>query len=599
MRTWIGRVGKTAGALLLVAVAVSGSREASPRPGPTPAAPVPDLGIVWQADIPETSGYAPAGDTVVAVAAFSVTGIDRTTGLRRWRFQPPSGFAIVSWEVSDGAVVVAMDNSSGPTSDIGSNYRWEITGLEATTGRRLWDNTRALVQLLPSTEYSLRTSYPERLASGAGVIVVPWYEFPSNAHLGLAGVAARTGELAWVQKFGRLSIGGFSACDTIAGSDSIDFAKPLVAAGNQIAAVVAQCAEGEAVIGFDPRGGSARWATPLHGDKPDRLIIDRDTILVGQSRHGTILDLGGRVLFGGDLPPKQRMMAVIDDIAVVAGTDGSSDPLVAVDLRGGRTLWSLARPSSDSAWSPRRSTYRGLTVVNGTILGYRSAAGGWTSGPSLPVVFPTEPGPNLLPAVIDRIDPLTGAVQSTALPVVEGWQIAADKLLFLLSGRRLYALRLTPDGSPFGDNAPAAPDRWPDACALLTPGQIQNLWPGRRLTLGKQSGSVLDRPIPKPVQCHITDPQGQLVAIVAVKWVAGDQHGAEALAASARSSIWYQTPEPPMLPAAGTWAFGDAATLVTLRAGPVIAELLSQDVLVPAVEIARLAAENLRSLGYQ
>ncbi|WP_158853550.1 outer membrane protein assembly factor BamB family protein [Saccharothrix deserti] len=608
MRARVVRPAKMGGALLLVAAAVSGSPSAGPRPQSAalppssapastsaPVRPSPNTGVVWQTEV-AASGYALVGDTVVAAWHGGVTGIEAHTGSARWRYQPPSGFDIVSWEATGGVVALAMDTSA---ADPGADFSWETVGLEAATGQPLWDQTR--VELLPPPDHFEPGGPPDRLASGGGMIVVPWYSVGDDSHLGLAGVDARTGALDWTQPFDELVIGGVGQCDITAGRDIISPSRPLVAANDQIAAVVAQCAQGQVVIGFDPRTGRARWATPLRGGQPKRLIVDEDAILVGQLGPGTILDADGRVVFEGDLPSDLPVMAVAGDIAVISGQDGANDPLIAVDLRSGQTLWSRPRPSADHPMNTlRRNAYQGLTAVDNAILGYRSAAGGGPPDKGM------EPDQNLLPVVVDRIDPSTGAVQPTPIPVTgEGtWVMAVGDLLLLESGRGLAAIRLTPGGSLPSGNAPASPDRWPDACALVTADRVQALWPGRQPTPVGESGSVLGSPIPNPFRCQFTDLDGSVVVAVTIGWVAGDPRSAETLATSARSLsagviLWSQSPEEPLLPAVGTWAFGEPATHVTLRAGPAIAHVRSWDIAVPAVEIARLVTERLHALGYR
>jgi putative pyrroloquinoline-quinone binding quinoprotein len=354
------------------------------------------------------------------------------------------------------------------------------------------------------------------------------------------------------------------------------------------------------VISFDLRTGEPRWVTPLPGDQPLRLIIDRDTILVGQAGRGTVIDSGGRVVFEGQLPPELLVMAVVGDVMVISGQDGTNDPLVAIDLRSGQKLWSHSRPTPDLRGGTRPNVYQGLTAVDGAVLGYRSAAGS-SQTPN------GDLDEDLLPAVVDRIDPLTGTIQPVAIPATDGgsWIMAVGDLLVVPVGYGLVAIRLTSDGYPPTDTSPAAPDQWPDACALMSTEEIQSLWPGVDLTPVKEFATVLGRPIREPIQCHFTDRYGSVFFTVSIRWVASDPRTAETIAISAHTAsagtLWSDLPAEPLLPTVGTWAFGDAATHVTLRAGPVIATIRVSDdaVTVPAAEIARLVATRLHAQGYR
>jgi hypothetical protein len=336
----------------------------------------------------------------------------------------------------------------------------------------------------------------------------------------------------------------------------------------------------------------------LPGDEPLRLIIDRDTILVGQAGRGTVIDSGGRVVFEGQIPPELLVMAVVDDVMVISGQDGTNDPLVAIDLRSGLKLWSHSRPGPDLLDTQRPNTYQGLTAVDGAILGYRSTAG----GPHTPEYDIDE---DFLPAVVDRIDLLTGTVEPVAIPVADGGDgiTAVGDLLVLEAGNGLVAIRLTSDGSPPTGNSPASPDHWPDACALMSTEEIQSLWPGVDLAPVEKFATVLDRPIPKPTQCHFTDRYDEVFATVSIRWVASDPRSAETVAISAHAApagtLGSDLSAEPLLPTVGTWAFGDAATHVTLRAGPVIATIRTENVTVPAAEIARLVAARLHAQGYR
>ncbi|WNV84979.1 PQQ-binding-like beta-propeller repeat protein [Umezawaea sp. Da 62-37] len=579
---------KAVGVLMLVAAAIPGSVTAGSQ---SPAAPEASIeGVAWRVDV-AAHGYAVEGGTVVATGSHGATGIDVRSGATRWRYEAPSGSAIASWAVTGGAVTLAMDDAPEDIT-AGSYTRWQVVGLDATTGQRLWGPMRQREELLPPIDYVLHGSSPEQIVAGGGMVIVPGYP-------GVKGVDARTGGLAWAQPLDDVA-GGL--CDVLGGGDFPGTIRPLVAASGGIVAVAAGCRDGQVVIGVDLRTGDVRWTTSLPGDAPDRLLVD-GAILVGQGTRSTILDVDGRVRHEGVLPPRERVMAVVGDYAVVVGTDGASDPLVAVDLRDGRTPWSASRPSTESALALRRGTYRGLTAVDGAVLGYRLEAGGRVSGRQSMGI----PDENLLPAAIDRIDPATGAVRSVAVPVVgaTSWITAVNGLLLLASVRGLTALRLGAGDLPSTAAAPAPPDRWPDACALVSAEQLAALRPNTNPTLDKQYAEVLGLAIPTPVQCHYTDPNGEAFLVVVIRWVADDPRGAEVLATaahrlSAGMNLWEENPEDPMLPAVGVWAFGDATDSVTLRAGTVIAEVRSWDfTTVPAVEVARLVGEKLTAMGYR
>ena len=588
LRTATARPRRPCGSLLamvgLLVVAVTGCTAPAPA-RPTPQATLgPD--IAWRTDV-AANAHTLVGDTIVATWQRGVTGIKAGTGETRWHYQPPQGFSIIGWGATSGVVALVMDDwtPTNPTAE----GRSSTIGLETASGRQILDEPPT--DLHPLSEY-VEHGQLERFVSGKGVFVIPWFDAP---RMGMAGVDAHTGALSWTTVFD--GVAGVDECDVIDGSDSLLSDRPLAAVDDQLAAVAVLCAQGQFVIGFDPRSGRSRWATPLGGAEPERLIIDDDVILVAQTGPDTIIDSRGQVLFEGELPPERLVMAVSGDVMVVSGQDGATDSLVAIDLRNGRTLWSHARPGPDLRDTGRPNTYLDMTSAGPAVLGSRSTA----VDPQ-----PPEIDVNPLPAVVDRIDPLTGTVQPVVVPVAAGagWITAVGELLVLHDGRGLVAVRLSPDGSPSKAYSPAPLDRWPDTCALLTAEQLRILWPGVDVTPVGQSGTVLGSLLRNPVRCDVTDRYGDVFATVSLRWVANDPQGAEGIATSAHAvsagtNPYSDHPVAPLLPEVGTWAFGDPATAVTLRAGPVIATVRAWDVTVPAVEIARLVTDRLHIQGYR
>jgi outer membrane protein assembly factor BamB len=587
--------------LLLTAVALTGTAHPATTARPGAAAPS-DLGIAWRADLPANGDFLATDDVVVAAGPHAVVGIDGRTGQQRWQYAPPAGFTIQNWRLTAGVVVLASDTVSNPV-ERPTDLRWQTTGLDAATGRRLWTDADR-PELQPTGLYVLQPAAPQDVAASGDTVLTPRFDDATDAPVGIVALAARTGEVSWDQSLDGWTAPGFSGCALAVGGDFIGTEAPLLAAGDRVVVFVARCQQGTALVGLDPHTGATRWVVPLSGDPVDRLLTDGDAILVGQGRRGTIVDPDGQVRFQGDIPPGERRLAVVGDVAVIAGTDGTSDPITGVDLRTGRTLWTHPRPSAESPQDLRAGTYRELATVDGAVLGYRFNAGGRTSGPEIAV-----PGDHLLAAAVDRIDPATGATTPTALPVTGDGRIAATRLLLVSSGVRLLALRLAPDGTPPTDHAPAPPDRWPDACAALTSDQLRALWPNSTPTVQKQYASVLDRPLPAPVHCDYGDPAGGMV--VAIRWVAANPRSAGLLVADARhafhaatalgSSLWDAPPPPPPLPGpwSAAWSPDQPATWVVVQIGPVVAEIRSWDPTVPAVGVARLITTTLHDRGYR
>jgi hypothetical protein len=573
---------------LAVAIAVTGCTSTVT---PSPAVPTqrPELGpgVVWQTEAAANS-HVLVGDTIVAVWQNGATGIEADTGETRWRYRTPTGFSIIGWGATERAVALVMDDwePMDPPAELTS----ETVGLETATGRQIYEEPPA--HLYPLPEYLMHGGPPGRFASDEAMFVIPWQE-PDNPWYGLAGVDARTGTVSWTTDFSGID----DDCDLIDSDDNMLPAGPLVAPANRFAAVAVECARGQFVIGFDPRTGRDRWTTPLPGGKPQRLIADKDAILVGQTGPDTILDSSGRILFNGELPPERLVMAVVGDVMVVSGRNGAAAPLVGIDLRGGRTLWTRERSNPDIPDVEELNTYGGMTASPTVALGYRTAA----ADPQAPEVDVTR-----FPAAVDRIDPLTGTVEQMAVPVAEsgGWLTAVGDMLVLEHGRGLVAIRLTPDGSPPRAYLPAPPDQWPHACGLMTAEHLRTLWPGVDLTPVEQSATVLGKPLPKPARCDFTDPYGDAFVTVSLRWVARDPDSAKTIAntahnASAGTNVFGDNPAEPMLPDVGTWAYGDASTWVTLRAGHVIATVRVWDIAVPAVEVARLVTQQLHNQGYR
>jgi outer membrane protein assembly factor BamB len=582
----------TRGALMpavAVVIAVAGcTGTATPSPAPTPR---PELGpgVVWQTEVAANS-HALVGDTIVAVWQNEATGIETATGKTRWRYRTPTGFTILGWGATDHAVALVMDDwqpMDPPTAELTS----ETIGLETATGRQIYDEPPA--NLYPLPDYAAHGGPPARFASDGTMFVIPWQE-PGYPWYGLAGVDARTGTVSWTTEFAGID----DDCDLIDSDDNMLPAGPLVAFADRFAAVVVECARGQFVIGFDSRTGRDLWATPLPGGRPQRLIADRDAILVGQIGADMVLDSSGRVLFNGELPPERLVMAVVGDVMVVSGRNGAAAPLVGIDLRGGRTLWTRERSTSpDVPDVEGLYTYGGMTASPTAALAYRSAA----VDPHAPEVDVTP-----FPAAVDRIDPLTGTVEQLVVPVAEsgGWITVVGDVLLLDHGRGLVALRLTPDGAPPRTYLPAPPDQWPHACELITAEHLRTLWPGVDLTPVERSATVLGKPLPQPARCDFTDPYGDAFVTVLLRWVARDPDNAKTIAniahnASAGTNVFGDHPADPMLPDVGTWAYGDATTRVTLRAGHVIATVRVWDIAVPAVEVARLVTQQLHTQGYR
>lgn len=582
----------TRGALVpavAVVIAVTGCTS-TVTPSPAVPAPRPELGpgVVWQTEAAANS-HALVGDTIVAVWQNGATGIETATGKTRWRYRTPTGFFIVGWGATEHAVALVMDDWE-PMDPSTAELTSETVGLSTATGRRIYDDPPA--DLYPLPEYLMQGGPPARFASDGTMLVIPWQE-PGNPWYGLAGVDARTGTVSWTTDFSRVD----EDCDLTDNDDNMFPAGPLVALAGRFAAVVVQCARGQFVIGFDPRTGRDRWTTPLPGGKPQRLIADKDAILVGQTGPDTVLDSSGRMLFNGELPPDRLVMAVVGDVMVVSGRNGAAVPLVGIDLRGGRTLWTRERASPGVPDVEELNTYQGMTASPTAALGYRTAA----VDPQAPEVDVTR-----FPAVVDRIDPLTGTVEPVAVPVAESgrWITTVGNMLVLGHGRGLVALRLTPDGAPPRAYLPAPPDQWPHACSLVTAEHLRTLWPGVDLTPVERSATVLGKPLPKPARCDFTDPYGDAFVTVSLRWVARDPDNAKTIAniahkASAGTNVFGDHPADPMLPDVGTWAYGDATTRVTLRAGHVIATVRVWDIAVPAVEIAPLVTQQLHNQGYR
>ncbi|PPK66688.1 PQQ-binding-like beta-propeller repeat protein [Actinokineospora auranticolor] len=588
---------RTVAVVLALLLMAAGCTSESPGVPDAPDAPRLAAGLAWQTEV-WANGYAVVGGTVFAGRQSGLTAVDARTGRTVWRFRSPEGMNVTSWSVTGGAVTVAMDTAR--VTEPGAEYDWSTIGLDAATGEQRWDDDRA--ELLPSNGHFGPEYSPLRLAAGAGVVVTPTYDDSGN--LGLAGVDARTGSLAWDRPFAGLSVGGFSGCavtdrdETLLADDPVrKVTEPLVASDDDLAVVVAQCAQGRAVLGFDPRTGEPRWATPLPPERPKFLVMDRRAILVTGEGAGTVLTSDGRAVFAGRLPAYLPVMAVVGTTAVVSGIDGTDDPLVAVDLGGRGVLWSQPRPSGDLPTNTlRRNAYQSMAVAGGAVLGYRASPGGTQEG--------LTPLVDLLPVAVDRIDPATGSTRSAPLAVVGGGAAigVVDNRLLIASGMLVTAVELAPDGSVKHGNAPAPPDRWPDPCDLLTPDYLARSWPARPPKPVGTPGTLLGAALPRPLRCVYTDLDGSAPAMVSVRWTAADPADAAALAAGLRvesGDPWSSEPLKPLVPDVGTWAIGDGAVELTVHTGPVIVDVHAEDLAVPAVQIGKAVTARLQELGYR
>ncbi|MBM7773256.1 outer membrane protein assembly factor BamB [Actinokineospora baliensis] len=568
---------------------VAGCTADTPAPSEAPKPP-PTPGLAWRTKVPG-NGYALVDGTVFAGSQGGVTAVEAKTGRTMWRFESPEGMNVVSWAVTGRAVTVAVDATKVTELDVEAD--WQTIGLDAATGGRLWDIDRE--ELLPSLDYFAVEGPPVHLAASAGIVITPWYD--DNGDSELVGVEARTGAIAWSTSLAELDFAGFSGC-LVTVSDLTLEDLPLVVADDTLAAVVARCAQGRVVFGFDPRTGEPKWATPIPPEQPGYLLMDHGVLVVTQFGPGTVLAADGRVVYTGHLPPEQPVMAVVGDTVVVSGMAGTDDPLLGIDLRGGGVRWSLPRPSGDLPTNNlRRNGYRAMTASGDAVLGYRSSPGGTPDGLFL--------WANLLPVVVDSIDPATGTIRSTPLTVtgLGEWFAVADGTLLALTGNVLNAVPLTAGGAIEHTNAAAPIDRWPDPCELLPAEQLEQWWPGRPPKPVGTPGTLLSQPLPHPIHCSYTDLDGSVPAMITVDWTAADPQDAAALATSAHlaSAGLNADVEPkPLVPDIGTWAMrGNGEDSITLHTGTVIVSAYSWDPAVPAVQLAKAVTAELQALGYR
>ncbi|MBW8484640.1 outer membrane protein assembly factor BamB family protein [Actinomadura parmotrematis] len=452
---------------------------------------------------------------------------ERSTRVHRG---PVAGYDGVAHLLADGQVVTAsgrgLEVRDARTGDLRWSYRragWSLLGWAATGGRLAAylerDGHRADRRLVAFDALSgalLWRASGERPAEGSRATL----RWPA----GSGTVLTTDGTRAVV--FGRAAGDGARRWHlrVPAGCRLFEDAPAPADAEDGLAALALDCAGGGRLLALDPGTGRILWDRPLGSPLAPRVSVRGGLTLAADGTALRAFDTAGEpfAVWPGDEVCGDGMCPALAEngrlIVVYRPADAPPDAAVmeSVDPVARRMLWRQDTPA-----------YAALAAAGGRIYALR---------PRL--------APGLLPAGVDLVSPADGAASTVPVPFaldpdLDGavpWMAAAGGMLYVAlpeaaprptGAAHLLVLRrgLTRSGPAELGGVPAA--RWPDACALLKPGDLT----AARLpaySVRAERSSVGPVTLPRPTACTYTPKQdergaaGARAVRVAVRWVAPD-----------------------------------------------------------------------------
>lgn len=555
------RVALLVALLLMLALGASGCG----TPGTRPAAVLPDrLAPVWSADTaPDTSTFG-ASQSLIGIADSAVvlpvpggdlTVRDPRTGRIESRIAPDRG-----WQFSGDAVIGdrLYTSMTPPTGNLARFAAYDLG-----TGLAVW-RTDVSAQLFSATEPQNSVITPH------GIVLL----LAAAGELG--GLRLSDGKDAWLT---RLPAGCPLA--GVAGS-------PPTAAvtGSPTAAVfVLECTgKGARLISVDPASGRISWQRVLAVSRTDVYPITLDTtnagdILAGVGNTVHVFTPGGRMIATPPTCPGGGCTIGSngsDGVLVELGTNTSA--IQGIDLGTGQVRWQRTSEPIGAA---------GPVDSSGTM--YADSA-------------PFLGGQNeLLPQFVLAMQTTTGLSTVIPLPVASSFPIGtADGLLFVESVWVPSITAFRPEhvamAGPTALGGVAAAD-WPDACVLLTPGDLRFIAAG--YVFSPRPVSLPGVTWPKPVTCAYVGPgAGDPAVTLTVGWIAASTQQANELLASELAAVFTNDIKPSPIPGGYLvydGAMNGGADRALIVAGRAIVELTVPGHPADARKLASIVAARLNA----
>ncbi|MET8142376.1 PQQ-binding-like beta-propeller repeat protein [Sphaerisporangium sp. NPDC005288] len=590
----------------LLALTTGGAGPAGPlRPGGKAGTALPArLAAVWSApadvhpEVYQTGPYAFTGDTAVLPGAGG-SGVelhDPRTGAVRGAVPALPGYVITDVGFSAGLLILGHQ-AAGRRGD-----RF-IAGYDPRTGAPRW---RTAIPASPA-------GAPHASVSGATTMITPGAVVVlSTDRRDLTGFASSTGRSLWRRP---LEPGCSAQIDSGA-----------------VVAIMRGCDGKPAeVTALDPATGLTLWRREVPrggGSEGSSLVTAADgTMFVAANGSSFFAAPDGR--WSGELHAETTStFGAYGDVVAVGSTEGRGERAVAV-LRG------IGRASGKVLWT-RRDTPAFNLGYRDVMLAGEGLFAGQTNWPRVPGGWP-------LPYFVTVVDPRDGTTRSLPVPAGDN-----GTELIGLSGDVLFVRHETPTGprvtayrpdpapslpgpaevpasapSPPGRagvsaSAPSHPGRgevpasapgpaelggvspssWPDACSLVSPGDLTALGRGyRAYPRERRLGEVV---FPHPVVCDLVAPTDRRPPVsLSVQWVAASVREAMTLfddaLAGQRADQW-----PVKRLAPGLYQVAGPSIQLTpdtalIRWGPVIARLTVHGDVPGMKKIAPIVLANMRA----
>lgn len=451
------------------------------------------------------------GAHVVAVEDDGVAAYDARTGEPGWHYREPGRDIWRVVPVGETVILSTYLSEQDDESDSTLITEEHTLGIDAGTGEVLWETT-------DEWEIGIEAS-----AGGASVgdpAAAEVFVVEPDGPFSRAGIDPRTGDEVWRVDDSDIA----EACTELIADDAAEADGALV-----VTDITCDLPE-KVVVALDAQTGQLRWRRPLPSMSGATVLMRAGATLIDIAQNPPlIVGPDGEDLFEG----APGTSCTCDLIAADAG--GSEDLVLRFRDAESREIVVVIDPETGTAtpvedWPQNYG--EALITGNGRIMTTDTASAAW-----------------LLPTTLASFDVASGEVsqvpwlrpQLAPLSSV-AWNAVADGNL--LTVRRSYEDDgTTPSGAELASYEPAetgeplvlggvAPEKWPDACALLTSVPIE------------ADEDFPDEPIPELYTPGLPAPVGDLMiqnpncsrwvapghdAYVEIKWVAATEEQAAAL----------------------------------------------------------------------
>ncbi|WP_433328895.1 PQQ-binding-like beta-propeller repeat protein [Spirillospora sp. CA-294931] len=444
-----------------------------------PIAPQEPLGppegpitVSWQRSAPVGRGSLAGHDSVaydiahgqlVTASGRGLEVRDARTGSDRWSYRR-NGWDLLGWTSTRSRLIGYFERS-------GHRGERQMVGFDALSGAMLWRRGGAEPAAVSRTTL--------RWPAGSDVVLTA-----EDDRRTVAGRSAADGSRVWSRSLPpgcRLFEGAAH------GSGGVETRSVLPL----------DCAGASRLLAVEPAGGRVVWSRALGSAEAPEVAAHDGVTLVSDGTGLLALDEKGEKFASW---PGPDVCGAAPCPAVVAGgrlivvqhpepAELGSARMDAVEVASGRALWRRDVPE-----------YAALTQAAGEVYALR---------PRL--------AEGLLPAGVDAVDPGDGRTRTVPAPFavdpdlggVRPWMAAAGGLLYVAipeaaprpaGAGHLFALRGASDGPGPAELDGVAVREWPDACGLLTRGDLASArLSGSRVRAGM--AKVGEVRLPKPVSC--------------------------------------------------------------------------------------------------